>query len=352
MNRYLPLLMTLALAGCGGGGGGSTPPATTASAPTTTTTPGTPTPNSAVGQNGTFNGTALQSPQANPAGGPFPLQAITANFDTTNGGLNTADAAVPGNISLTFNPDGTVAKITYAQNGTDHELTGLDGGGVNGPTTISTDGSGSGIAPNNQLSVSKITKEMIQNALINLKSNQPVVINEALTWSTFGVWATAFNNNGGPHDGQLAAGVYAAGSLTPANAVPTTGSATYTGDAAGFASVPTPAGDTTHTQATLNGTWDSPMAITADFGKQTATASLSNPQFISGDPQGTKVALPSLTSTTGTLSGNTIKTDLAGGGLTGNVSANFFGPAAQEVAGTLTASGAGINMNGAFGLKK
>lgn len=353
MNRYLPLLMTLALVGCGGGGGGSTPPATTASTPTIT-----PTPNSAVGQGGAaggpINGTALKT-QGTPPGGPFPLKAITATFNTSTaangGGLTVSDGngandPVPGTVSMTFDASNKVTSITYKGSDPNRELTGLDGQGLAvAPTTIQ-----------NPLSVSKITKELIQQqAFINNTTfNKPAVVNEALNFSSFGVWATSFSNNGGPHDGVLAVGVFAHGSETPVSAVPKTGTANFTGDAAGFASVARPKGDTQHTNSTLNGAFDAAAAIGINFGTGAVASSITGAHFISGDSQGTTVSLPDLNGT-GNMNGNAYSTSLASSDKTanGNLNGKLYGPTAQETAGTFSASGPnGFSMIGAFGAKR
>lgn len=326
MNRYLPLLTTLALAACGGGGGGSPPP-TTASTPTPV-----PTVNSAIGQNGNIDGTALKSTGP----GPYSLDAVTATLDTgigpDNGGVSIRDTAVPGTVSVTFDANtNQITSMTYHQSGADHELLGLDGTMVNNPQ-----------------SVPQITKEMISAAEMSLSPNHPMVIGEALSYSAFGVWANQFQ--GGPNDGVMAVGVFAHGSETPIAAVPTTGTASYTGDAAGYASVPKPAGDQ-HTNGTLNMAFNGSAAVGIDFGKQTVNTSFTHMQAVSMDSIATTANLPDLNGS-GSLTGNNYSTSLSGGGLAGVANGKLYGPAAQETAGTFTAAGGGTTIVGAFGAKR
>lgn len=331
MNRHLPLLMTLALAACGGGGGGGgSPPPTTGSA----TQPSTM--NSAVGQNGNIDGTALKSTGP----GPYPLNAVTATLNTgvgpADGGISISDTAAPGTVSVTFDPTtNQITAMTYSQNGTDHELLGLDG------TTVA-----------NPQSVPQLTKDMISTAVQNFQVNQPVVLGETLQYSSFGVWANAIKTNppGGPNDGKFAVGVFAAGSPTPTASVPTTGSATYTGDAAGFASMATPAGDP-HTNGKMNMAFDANAKVVIGFADRTATTSFTNLQAVSMDSLATKAALPDLTGS-GSLTGNAYSTALSGGGLTGGAIGTLNGPAAQETAGTFSAQGGTTTIVGGFAAKR
>jgi hypothetical protein len=361
MNKYLPLLVTLALAGCGGGGGGSSTPATTASTPTaaptsTASTPAstastptsTPTVNRAVGQNGTINGTQLQT-NGNPAGGPFPLGAVTASLNTSTaangGGVNIADGQqtpVPGTLAVTFDNNGNVTGMTYNQNGADHALSGLNG-----------------FTNNNPQSVTQITSAMISNATQAAQANpaavggvNPQIVTEALTYSNFGVWANQVNNNDPNNGGVLQVGVFASGSPTPASAVPTTGSATYTGDAAGFASIPTPAGDP-HTNGTLNMAFNAAAAIGINFGTGAVNSTISNIQAVSMDSIATTATIPNLTGTGNLATGTAnYSTSLAGGGMTGNLNGTLYGPTAQETAGTFSATGGGSTIIGAYGAHK
>src|SRR5580704_5149581 len=96
MNRYLPLWVTLALAACGGSGGGSSPAPSASSTPVSV--------NSAVGQNGNIDGTALKSTGP----GPYPVSAVTATLDPgtgpNSGGVTPRDTAT-GTVNVTFDPN-------------------------------------------------------------------------------------------------------------------------------------------------------------------------------------------------------------------------------------------------------
>jgi len=328
MNRYLPLLMTLALAACGGGGGGSSPSPAASSMPAPAS--------GAVGQNGNIDGTALKSTGP----GPYPVSAVTATLDPgtgpNSGGVSVRDTAATGTVAVTFDPNtNQITSVTYHQDSADHELLGLNGSTVTNPQ-----------------SVPKITKDMISTAVQGLTPNQPIVIGETLNYSGFGVWANAIKTNppGGPNDGVMAAGVFAAGSPTPTGAVPTTGSATYTGDAAGYASLAKPAGDP-HTNGTLNMAFDANARIGIDFAKRTASTSFTNIQAVSMDSIATTARLPDLNGS-GSLVGNAYSTSLSGGGLSGVANGTLNGPQAQETAGTFTAAGGGTTIVGGFAAKR
>jgi hypothetical protein len=163
--------------------------------------------------------------------------------------------------------------------------------------------------------------------------------------------------------------VFAGGSPTPINAIPTTGSATYTGDAAGFASIPTPAGDA-HTNGTMNMAFQGAASVGINFGTQAVTTNFTGMKAVSMDSIATQSNLPDLTGT-GTLTGGKYTTTLTGTAtgltagptaLTGSANGTLFGPAAQETAGTFSASNGvtscaaapctGVSIIGAFGAKK
>jgi hypothetical protein len=164
----------------------------------------------------------------------------------------------------------------------------------------------------------------------------------ALGWNyqTFGVWF----QQSGPSSFQ--AGAMSAGAMTPA--MPMTGSANFTGLAAGFYvdSFGLPYATSAQMNAAVNfGTQNIVFSTTG-----TMTASLNT---------GTTLSQPNL-NLAGTLTyapgtsqfGGSVTT--SGGTLSGSASGRFYGPAADEMGGTYGLTGASQpeRMFGAFGAKK
>jgi hypothetical protein len=171
-----------------------------------------------------------------------------------------------------------------------------------------------------------------------------VVLNPAtLGWDyqTFGVWAI----NGAP----LQVGAISAGAVTPASAVPTTGSATFTGHAGGFYFDGTGARLTT----------DAQMSAVANFSNRSIQFSTT------GTMVSTAANPPATTANSGlNLSGNLSyapgssqfsgNVNTANGALSGNASGRFYGPNAEEIGGVygLNAASGGARMIGGFGGKR
>lgn len=322
--------LPLILAACGGGHSSSSPAVVTGSGSggstgstgtITTNPPAPPAQLDSIGQNGTIDGTNLPASAV--------LTATTATLDNVTGtGINPRDPAVTGTVDIVTDP--TTHQVTSV---TFHQDDGQDLFGLNGAVGA------------NPQSSTKINAADIAGAIFAAQNvatgTNTTVAAEALSYSAFGGWVTQFRD--GPDDGTTAVGVFAGGSLTPDASVPKTGSATYSGDAAGFASIPAAAG--------------SPMgfsgnsAVGIDFGKQNVSTSFTNLQAVSTDGL-TTAKLPDLTGT-GSLVGAHYTTTLAGsGGLSGGAAGALFGPAAQETAGTFNAAGGGTTIIGSFGAKQ
>ena len=154
-----------------------------------------------------------------------------------------------------------------------------------------------------------------------------------LSYSGYGIWM----QNAGGHNYNV--GTYALGSET--TTMPTTGTASYSGTTLGFGS---------------NGA--APFAFTgaAALGVNFATGAVSNVTFSGfttqdvndGNPGPT---LPTLTGSggAGTIVGNKFAVPIAGGALGGSTAGAFYGPNANETAGTFQAAGGGISLIGSFG---
>ena len=158
-------------------------------------------------------------------------------------------------------------------------------------------------------------------------------------YQTFGTWVTGAGSGSGK------AGNYSIGVVTTGSSIPTSGSATYTGDTGGrYANS---AGTDYFTTSNLS--------ATANYA--TRSISLSSTS--------TKVSHDLINQTTnnnlnftGTMSYTAANNSLSGtilttGGLNGTVKGQFYGPLANEIGGSFTATGAGIELySGAFGAKK
>jgi hypothetical protein len=156
-----------------------------------------------------------------------------------------------------------------------------------------------------------------------------------LSFSAYGVWAV---NTGGAN---YNVGVYALGSeTTPAQMAALVGAATYTGSSLGFgANGATPFAFTGSASISVNFTSG---AVT------NLTLSNFNTVDIGG---GAGPVLPTLIGAggAGTIAASKYAVAIAGGTLAGNAVGTFYGPTANETAGTFEAAGGGISLIGAFG---
>jgi hypothetical protein len=165
----------------------------------------------------------------------------------------------------------------------------------------------------------------------------------AVGWNyqTFGVWAT-----GGSTSGTV--GVISVGAPTPVNAIPTTGTANYTGASFGYY---------------VNGAgnvfgYGGQMSAAADFDNRLVTFSTSN-TMLSDNSGGPPISRTDL-NLQGTLSyaagtnqfSGTVNT--TGQPLTGSASGRFYGPAYEEIGGVYTLRNGGTleSILGGFGGKR
>jgi len=158
-----------------------------------------------------------------------------------------------------------------------------------------------------------------------------------LNFSSFGAWDTntiAPNVTGG-------FGVIASGQNTPVGAMPTSGTATYTGGTTGFLQT-----SATSAETRIRGT----ATVTANFGTAAITSAFNIPgQF-------NFIGTGSIVGGTNTYTGSTTTTSVANSALPaamlGDLRGAFYGPAAQETAGTWTLKGGQAQAIGAFGAKR
>jgi hypothetical protein len=168
-----------------------------------------------------------------------------------------------------------------------------------------------------------------------------IAFDPTLNFAVYGVWAT------GNTSGSL--GGFAVGSLTPAAAItPSLGTATYTGGVLGEA-VNNAA--TSNNLSILSGTF----TLNANFGSMSVNGTFN----INDATKGVTFANLTMPSTsigsgaggpfTGTLSGNLEDGNPA---TMSDVNGHFFGPTANETAGTFSVSNTNWTAIGAFGGKK
>lgn len=160
----------------------------------------------------------------------------------------------------------------------------------------------------------------------------------ALGWNyqTFGVWDTVFDADSGR------IGAFSAGAPTPVSAVPTSGTATYTGMAGGFHA--DAAGATSLTSAMLR--------VDADFGARTLAFSTSNTAITADLVTYSPAPSLDLAGTLGYAAGtNTFSGAIeTASGMSGRADGRFYGPNAEEIGGVFETRGSGAEVyGGAFG---
>jgi hypothetical protein len=176
-----------------------------------------------------------------------------------------------------------------------------------------------------------------------------------LAYATFGVWSlNPCSNNANCLPTYV--GSYAGGQpgQSPTTAMPTTGSATYSGGAVGYIVATTGPNNAGQFYGTSN--------LTANFATGGITGSISGINAYSVQNNGSGATPLGTVNTIGlaaTISGSnfTGTTNVTGGagtafdisGATGSLSGSFFGPSAQEVAGVFDLSGTTTQVIGSLG---
>lgn len=295
--------LPLILAACGGGGGGGSPVV----GPVTATglKPNATLSNATASDGVTFGEVHVG---VNNANGQIDVGSASANVDDATVTLTTDSAGSIKSISFDHVP-GTTADI------------------------------GTSVTP---VASGTLTAASIADAIGT--GNNNALLAEKLTYSAYGLWASD-----DPVAGR-AVGAFAVGQVTPADAVPTTGKATYSGSAIGVGSM---SGGTMALQGSAN--------LSADFGAQTITGAFSlNGADIAGNHPCGSAGCTATLSGSGGISGNTFSSGLTGSvtGAAGTVqltsgamAGGFFGPKANEVAGVFGATGTGATVGGSFGAK-
>jgi len=310
LAAFLAFGMPLLAACSGGGGGGAVATTTSAPAPVS---PATPTSGVAVNFQPAMTTVT------------YPAAAVTV-IGAAKGMGNIAISAAGQGATITLGTDssGNLSRVIIPAGSIDDRFLPYDTGRpLTDPSTLNFGiqlGDTFGFASANTIGY----------------SISQVAAGQGLTSSAYGIWTSVWKSPSAD------AGVFAFGNLTPATAVPATGSATFNGFTTGFG------GPTDGSAAfVLNGN----AQIIANFSNQSVTTNLTN--LSAGNISYTssaKAAVPNLTGTSA-ITGNAYTGPLSGGGLSGTVNGNFYGSAAQETAGVWQASGGGSAWVGSFGAK-
>ena len=349
--RATILLAPFLTAACGGGVGYSAPaaPATTTQTTTATTTSQPTFCSSCVGppSMGANSDTGIA---AGPIAAPPPASFGTASQQTALSNGPTFDGksgSYPTNVTFPLISTGLQAASTGMS---------AIAGSPGATATVSTSAGSSTL----QLVVPSAN---INTTLSYRESTVAEYPGDAPTWGysyvVLGEWAqrSGAGNNSGPIQSE---GVFAFGYETPAAAMPTNGTANFSGyaDATVFKSV----GSTT-----LSTYLDGTAAVTVNFASGQVTGALTHMQQFDGYSYSTSPGyLPwndvsvnaNIAAGTNRLSGSTAVTSAPGtafslsGSATGHVDGAFYGPAAQNLGAVWSLSDGTVSAIGTLGAKQ
>lgn len=255
-----------------------------------------------------------------------------------------SNTAVGTPVSLSSGPSSTLA---------------LDGASVQGASdgsatlTLNSSNNFSAISASNSASSVSFSTANGDDLQSGFFGNSTVALNKSQTtvgvfanpaaygfeYQTFGAWG-AYGNATTP------AYAVSVGSPSPVSAIPTTGSLTFTGGAAGYYV------DASKFSYVTNAN----MVAVVTFDNRTVAFTTTN-TTIAGGPGGALLSSPSL-NMTGNLSyaaGINAMTGTAttSNGMSGNMNGKFYGPALNEIGGTYAVTGSGVgSMVGGFGGKR
>ena len=176
--------------------------------------------------------------------------------------------------------------------------------------------------------------------LLPLSSGNAFV--QELSYSFYGGWYRWYNGNTA-----FDSGAFAGGSATLPSAIPTSGTATYTGTVFGSGSSGGVGGEyffAGNAQLSANFGPGGSGTVTSTFSGLSGQGQFV-PAFTPGNITGTETIAAGTNRFTGTVTGTSLAT-----ALTGTLNGAFYGPTAQEAAGSFKLTGAGNAFQaGAFG---
>jgi heat shock protein HslJ len=309
MSKYvrvfaLPAIVSATLTACGGGGGG---------------------------------GSVLQGPGAGPAGfGPeTPFTSFSATKPNTTAVMTGMSQTGSGTASAfkldTINSTNSTARVGYDSAGN--------------PTALSLSAPSSSVSfPSVNIRTDEKTGRRTAFAALDSNSNGVMVDPSYFGWNyqSFGIWMRD------PSAASFQAGVMSAGAVTPGSAVPTMGSATFTGQAGGYYFDGAGGRFSTDAQMRAEANFQTRNIDFRTFGTLASTPT--NPPQRTARPELDLSGNLSYAAGANQFSGNV---STANNALSGTASGRFYGPNAQEIGGVYGLSGSsGQRMMGAFGGKQ
>ena len=289
------------------------------SSPTTTVTSGTP----SVGV-WTAAGTAVGTTNTGPT------QTATLSGGTTS---TVDNGGTPGTATLTTTASG--ATFSAPNTGGNVALTSM-------PGTTTTAG-----ITGTQWSGQTTTGATVTVEALGGGNNLWSSTATNLSYSDYGIWMIS---SGGAVTN---VGAYAVGARTPVASMPTTGTASYGGTAAGVI-----------TTGSNIYNFSGSTYLYANFGANAIIGNVFTPSVyaVTGSPTTSVGTLNTINFISGAIAGNgfagtvgtnpTPGTAVNIGSATGTFSGNFYGSAAQEATGTFQMSGGGNSLVGSFGTHK
>ncbi len=164
------------------------------------------------------------------------------------------------------------------------------------------------------------------------------VAGDQLNYQTFGAWITGYDSGSG------SASVGSFGARTDAQSMPQNGTASYDGAAVGIV-----AAEGSYTATA------SDITVDADFDRSSVEMASTGTQRVDIESGEELVSAPDLDFVgSGDIDGSTFKAGIESRGnlLRGEANGQFYGPNAEEVGGTFSASGKSTFYSGAFGAKQ
>lgn len=365
-----------ALSGCGGGGAGSAgsapppvagpspspaptpaPSPTPPPAPTPTPTPGAP-PSPATTSPLVAATPPTPSPELPAASNKAVLASEALTVTLVNDSARVAPPAAPAarlDTGVATGSGGSFTQTSVLNTGSGA----LVGTTSNSNTRITTLNGQSGVLQSTyRVSTSTDPGITASSATYFVSNYAPVV---RLTYTEFGAWSVNATPTAPIASYQgVYAGANPGGNRTPAEAMPRTGTASYSGGAAGYL------GQASGTPAdAASGPFYGTMTLTADFAASSFSGGVTGINvYRRGGDNGTVIGTANDVLFTGAISGSTLTGTATPGaaagsafnlsGATGGIAGAFFGPAAQEAAGTFSLFGGpqGVSLVGSFGTKR
>ena len=292
-RTILSLALLATTAACGGGGGGAAGPAPAAA-----------------------------------SGGAAPASGVSTNFNNPS---VVASTDAKGNVGTpTMAADQTSQTATMTVGDTGETITiNVPGMGVN--HTFNTSANQLALDGTVKFNGADVFSGGGAQVAMYKDGNGGVLVSDnsgKLSFSNYGIWA-----NGDSDLGQkvTAVGAFATGAETLATDLPTTGTATYQGSAVA-----------TGTSGGQNTNWAGTFTGGVDFAARTATVGVN---MVSSTDQ----SALNLSSGPMSMTGPRFSGAIAGSGVSGSTAGALYGPAANEMAGVFSASGAGTTVLGAYG---